>query len=163
MGSAAVEVYDAAADRWIEKPPMPRNNWEQVAAAIDGKIYVLGGGNYVPSYHAKNDVWSSSDGVHWTCETASAPWAPRLWFSAAVYRGRMRVLGGWSKEKDNHGDVWHSTDGKNWQRLETNTCWKSRHEHSALVFQEKLWVLGGHARPLSSEVWSLSLPADWKP
>lgn len=133
------------------------------SVVLNGKIYVLGGGNYVPSYHSKNDVWSSADGVSWTCETASAPWAPRLWFSAAVYRGRIWVLGGWSKEKDNHGDVWHSTDGKNWQRLETKTCWKSRHEHSALVFQDKLWILGGHARPLSSEVWSLSLPPDWKP
>lgn len=133
------------------------------AVVLNGKIYVLGGGNYVPGYHSKSDVWSSPDGVNWTCETASAPWAPRLWFSAAVYRGRIWVLGGWSKEKDNHGDVWHSADGKNWQRLETKTCWKSRHEHSVLVFQDKLWVLGGHARPLSNEVWSLNLPADWKP
>lgn len=133
------------------------------AVVLNGKMYVLGGGNYVPTYQAKNDVWSSSDGVNWTCETESAPWAARLWFSAAIYRGRMWVLGGWSKEQDNFGDVWHSADGKNWQRLETKTCWKSRHEHSSLVFQDKLWVLGGHARPLSNEVWSLSLPVDWKP
>ncbi|WP_395737281.1 galactose oxidase [Prosthecobacter sp.] len=133
------------------------------AVVLNDKIYILGGGNYVSNYQSKNDVWSSADGVNWTCETESAPWAPRLWFSAAVYRGRIWILGGWSKEKDNHGDVWHSADGKNWQRLETKTCWKSRHEHSALVFQDKLWILGGHARPLSSEVWSLSIPSDWKP
>lgn len=131
--------------------------------ALNDRIYVFGGGNYVPAYHAKNDVWSSSDGVNWTCETESAPWAPRMWFSAAVYRGRMWVLGGWSKEKDNFGDVWHSADGRTWQRLETKTCWKARHEHSVFVFQDKLWIAGGHARPLSSEVWSLSLPKDWKP
>ena len=130
---------------------------------LNDKIYILGGGNYTPAYHAKNDVWSSSDGVNWTCETEKAPWEPRLWFSAAVYRGRMWVLGGWSKEKDNFGDVWHSADGKNWQRLETKICWKARHEHSVFVFQDKLWVAGGHARPLSSEVWSLRLPKDWKP
>lgn len=133
------------------------------AVVLNGKIYVLGGGNYVPRYQAKNDVWSSDDGVNWTCTTASAPWAPRLWFSAAVYRGRMWVLGGWSKEQDNFGDVWHSVDGTNWRRLETKTCWKSRHEHSVFVFRDKLWVAGGHARPLSNEVWSLSLPTDWKP
>lgn len=133
------------------------------AVALNEKIYVLGGGNYVPTYEARNDVWSSSDGVNWTCETENAAWAPRLWFSATVYRGRMWVIGGWSKEKDNFGDVWHSADGREWQRLETKTCWKARHEHSVLVFQDKLWVLGGHARPLSNEVWSLSLPVDWKP
>lgn len=133
------------------------------AVALNDKMYVLGGGNYVPTYEARNDVWSSSDGVNWTCQTENAPWAPRLWFSAAVYRGRMWVIGGWSKEKDNFGDVWHSADGRSWQRLETKTIWKARHEHSVLVLQDKLWVIGGHARPLSSEVWSLHLPVDWKP
>jgi len=133
------------------------------AVVLNGRIYVMGGGNYTPAYHAQNDVWSSSDGVNWTCETNSAPWEPRLWFSAAVYRGRMWVLGGWSKEKDNFGDVWHSADGRSWQRLETKDGWKARHEHSVFVFQDKLWVAGGHARPLSNEVWSLSLPKDWEP
>lgn len=133
------------------------------AVALNNKLYVFGGGNYTPAYHAKNDVWSSEDGIHWTCETDAAPWSPRLWFSGIVYRGQMWVLGGWSKEHDNSGDVWHSQDGKTWHRLETKTCWKARHEHSVFVFQDKLWVAGGHARPLSNEVWSLSLPKDWKP
>lgn len=133
------------------------------AAVLGDRIYVFGGGNYVPEYHAKNDVWSSADGKTWRQETGSAPWEPRLWFSSAVYRGRMWVLGGWSKEKDNYGDVWHSADGKNWQRLETTKTWKARHEHSALVHRDKLWILGGHARPLSAEVWSLELPENWKP
>ncbi|MDY0168075.1 MAG: hypothetical protein RBS80_16120 [Thermoguttaceae bacterium] len=131
------------------------------AAVLNGRIYVFGGGNYVPDFHAKNDVWSSADGVHWTCETEAAPWQPRLWFSTAVYRGRMWVLGGWAKEPDNFGDAWHSADGKTWERLETKTCWKARHEHSAFVFHDKLWIAGGHARPLNSEVWSLHLPANW--
>jgi len=133
------------------------------AIVLNDRIYLFGGGNYVPAYHAKNDVWSSADGVNWRRETEAAPWQPRLWFSAVMYRGRMWVLGGWSKEHDNWGDVWHSKDGKAWERLQTKTCWKARHEHSAFVFKDKLWIAGGHARPLSSEVWSLHLPADWKP
>ncbi len=131
------------------------------AAVLNGRIYVFAGGNYVPTYHVRNDVWSSDDGVHWTCETESAPWDPRIWFSTAVYRGRIWVLGGWSKEHDNFDDAWHSKDGKTWKRLQTPTCWKSRHEHSAFVLNDKLWIAGGHARPLSSEVWSLHLPDDW--
>lgn len=133
------------------------------AAVLGDRIYVFGGGNYVPEYHARNDVWSSADGRTWRNETEAAPWEPRLWFSSAVYRGRMWVLGGWSKEKDNYGDVWHSADGREWKKLETATVWKARHEHSALVHRDKLWILGGHARPLSAEVWSLQLPKDWKP
>jgi hypothetical protein len=134
------------------------------AVVMNDKIYVLGGGNYVPDYSAKNDVWSSEDGIHWHCETESAPWSPRLWFSAVVYRGCLWVLGGWSNNPSkNWGDAWYSADGRTWQRLDTPTLWKARHEHSAFVFQDKLWVAGGHAQPLSNEVWSLQLPKGWKP
>jgi len=129
------------------------------AVVHSGKIWVFGGGNYVPEYSATNDVWCSEDGVKWTEVTPKAGWSPRLWFSAVTYRDRMWVLGGWSNNPHkNWGDVWHSKDGKDWQQLKTETCWKERHEHSAFVFQDKLWIAGGHATPLSSEVWSLDVP-----
>ena len=131
------------------------------AVAHAGKLWVFGGGNYVPKYKAFNDVWCSSDGVTWE-KVADAPWSPRLWFSAEVYRDQMWVLGGWSNNPSkNWGDAWHSADGKTWKQLKSDLCWKARHEHSAFVFQDKLWIAGGHATPLSSEVWSLHLPKDW--
>jgi hypothetical protein len=134
------------------------------AVVLNDRLYAYGGGNYVPDYKGRNDVWSSGDGVTWTQETAAAPWAPRLWFSSAVYRGCMWVLGGWSNNPStNHGDVWYSRDGRNWVQLKSNVIWKERHEHSAFVFQDRLWIAGGHAKPLSREVWTLQLPADWKP
>jgi hypothetical protein len=133
------------------------------AAVLDGKLYVFGGGNYVPDYEARNDVWSTEDGVHWELATKAAPWPPRIWFSSAVYRDRIWVLGGWSNNPPrNWNDVWHSRNGKDWQRLETGRVWKERHEHSAFVFEDKLWIAGGHAQPLSSEVWSLDIPASFE-
>ncbi len=132
------------------------------AVVLDDKLYVFGGGNYVPEYTASNDVWSSSDGEHWEQVTAAAPWEPRLWFSAAIYRDRMWVLGGWKdKPSTNLGDVWYSRDGKDWRQLRSEVIWKERHEHSAYVFQDKLWVAGGHARPLVNDVWSIDVPHDW--
>lgn len=136
------------------------------AAVLDGKLYVFGGGNYDPPplYHAKNDVWVTENGKDWRQVTEAAPWSPRLWFSSAVYRDRMWVIGGWSNHPSkNWPDVWHSADGKTWKELKLEGSWKERHEHSAFVFQDKLWVAGGHAQPLSNEVWSLALPKDWKP
>ncbi len=131
--------------------------------AHDGKLWVLGGGNYVPEYSARNDVWCSEDGVHWTQVTSAAPWSPRLWFSAVSWRGYMWVLGGWSNNPSkNWGDVWYSRDGKDWKQLPCSTIWKERHEHSAFVKDDQLWIVGGHAQPLSSEVWSLSLPSEFK-
>ncbi len=132
------------------------------AVVLNDRIYVLGGGNYVPQYHAKNDVWSSADGVHWEQVTESAPWHERIWFSAVVYRDRIWVLGGWSNNPArNWGDVWYSSDGRNWTELKSSVMWKARHEHSAFVFQDRLWIAGGHAQPLNSEVWSLFIPADF--
>ncbi|MGL4465415.1 MAG: Kelch repeat-containing protein [Planctomycetia bacterium] len=136
------------------------------AASYAGKLWVLGGGNYVPTFHAKNDVWCSADGVNWECTTANAPWPPRLWFSTVVYRDRLWVLGGWTDKvgdtpAHNWGDVWSSADGKTWTEFKAPTVWKERHEHSAYVFKDRLWVAGGHAQPLSNEVWSLFLPPDY--
>jgi hypothetical protein len=132
------------------------------AVVLGEKIYVFGGGNYVPEYHATNDVWSSHDGVHWEQVTDSAPWEPRLWFSSAVYRDRMWVLGGWKNNPStNLGDVWYSRDGRDWKQLRSSVIWKERHEHSTFVFDDKLWVVGGHARPLANDVWSIEIPPDW--
>lgn len=47
--------------------------------------------------------------------------------------------------------------------LEGSAPWQARDSQAEWVFRDRLWIAGGHARPLSSEVWSLSLPADWKP
>lgn len=146
--------------------------WERATAAapwskrayinpvvLNGKMYVFAGGNYLPKYQAKNDVWSSSDGKTWTLETDAAPWSPRIWFTAAEYRDKMWILGGWSNNPSrNWPDVWHSTDGKTWTEFKSAGSWKERHEHSTYIFQDKLWVVGGHAQPLSNEAWSLSLP-----
>jgi len=129
------------------------------AVVLNDRIYVFGGGNYVPEYQAVNDVWSSADGVHWVPETDAAPWHPRLWFSSVVYRDRMWVLGGWSNNPStNWGDVWSSQNGKDWVELKSDVIWKARHELSAFVMQDKIWIAGGHAQPLSNEVWTLQLP-----
>lgn len=144
-----------------EQAPWAPRAYHQVVAH-DGKLWVMGGGNYLPTYEARNDVWCSSDGKNWECVCESAPWSPRLWFSATVYRGRMWVLGGWSNNpSQNWGDVWHSVDGRTWEKLETKTMWKERHEHSVWVFQDALWVGGGMNPPLCNNVWRLHLPENW--
>jgi hypothetical protein len=159
------DVWSSAAGKeWRREiaaaPWSPRAYHAAVVHA--GKLWVLGGGNYVPGYEARNDVWSSSDGVHWEQETAAAPWHPRIWFSAVAHRNRIWVLGGWSNHPTrNWGDVWSSADGKQWAPLRSRVVWKARHEHSAYVFRDRLRVAGGHAQPLSSEVWSLEVPKDW--
>jgi len=134
------------------------------AAVLNDRIYLFGGGNYVPEYEARHDVWSSADGVNWTQETEAAPWHERLWFSTAVYRGHIWVLGGWSNHPyQNWNDVWYSKNGRNWKQLQTPHIWPVRHEHSTFVFQDRLWVAGGMTPPLKNDVWTLKLPSGWQP
>ena len=149
--------------RVCEQAPWSPRAYHQ-AVVLKGRMYVLGGGNYVPKYQAVNDVWSSADGVNWRQETAAAGWSPRLWFSAVPYRERLWVLGGWSNQpSQNWGDCWYSRDGTEWKEWKSERKWKERHEHSAYVFRDRLWIAGGHAQPLSSEVWSLEIPPDELP
>lgn len=132
------------------------------AAVLNGKIYVFGGGNYVPEYHAKNDVWSSDDGIYWTKVSDATPWHERIWFSSVVYRDRIWVVGGWSNSPyKNWSDVWYTKDGKEWEQLKSDVCWKERHELSAFVFRDKIWVAGGMTPPLVNDVWSLEIPRNW--
>ncbi|MFM8217687.1 MAG: galactose oxidase, partial [Planctomycetaceae bacterium] len=143
--------------RVCEHAPWAPRAYHQ-AVVLKGRMYVLGGGNYVPKYQAMNDVWSSADGVNWRQETAAAEWSPRLWFSAVPYRDRLWVVGGWSNQPSrNWGDCWYSRDGIEWKEWKSEPTWKERHEHSAYVFRDRLWIAGGHAQPLSSEVWSLEI------
>ena len=131
------------------------------AVVLNGKIYLFGGGNYVPQYFALNDVWSSEDGVRWT-KVTDAPWHERIWFSGVVYRNRIWVMGGWSNNPyKNWPDVWYSKDGKEWKQYTASSVWKERHEASAFVFRDKIWVAGGMTPPLVNDVWSLQLPENW--
>ncbi len=129
------------------------------AVALNGRIYVMGGGNYDPDYHGLNDVWSSADGIHWRQETSAAPWHERIWFSSVVYKDYMWVMGGWSGNPyQNWPDTWYSKDGKKWTQLQSKSPqWKERHEHSVFVFGDKLWIAGGMTPPLVNDVWCLKL------
>jgi|LSQX01.1.fsa_nt_gb hypothetical protein len=134
------------------------------ALVFNDRLWVFGGGDYLPEYLGYNDVWSSADGVEWTLETERAAWDSRIWFSAVVYRGCMWLLGGWANDPyRNFDDVWYSADGVQWHELKTKAIWSPRHEHSVWVFDDRIWLAAGNAWPLVNDVWSLHLPEHWTP
>ena len=113
----------------------------------------------MPTYRAYNDVWNSSDGVHWTKVTDKAPWHPRIWFSALCLQkphvGLGRLVEPTVAELERR---WYSADGANWKQLPTETVWSKRHEHSAYVFADKIWVVGGNRWPCDNQVWQINVP-----
>ncbi len=136
-----------------------RQLFSALAVHLD-RIYAVGGA--IQGYHpfrAYNDVWSSADGKSWTKVTDQAPWPPRIWNTARVYKNRIWMMGGFRAEPtwNNFNDVWYSADGAAWDQLQTEDVWSPRHEYSLYVFDDKLWMVGGNAWPLVNDVWYLEI------
>ncbi len=136
--------------------------------AFDEKLWLLGGrtpgANTPPEKGYKdmtthNDVWCSADGRSWMKVLEHAPWVPRQWHIAKVYRGRIWIIGGHDNvNSENLGGVWSSADGKDWQRFESTLEFSPRHEVTAYVYDGSLWLVAGNAWPVQNDVWRLTLP-----
>jgi len=93
---STVEEYDFATDSWRERSPMPTPRHHFVVAAVNGKIYALGGRqglarrsvgytDAVEEYDPAIDMWSA--------EKTRMPVA-REDMSYGVYNGRIFIIGG---------------------------------------------------------------------
>ncbi len=111
-------------------------------AVFQDKLWVFGGADQVRhdfvTMHARNDVWSSDDGVHWTQRTAAAPWSAREEANVVVHDGVLYLIGGTGR-----ADIWTSSDGLEWSQRTTEAAWGGRHGYGTAVFADKLWVYGG--------------------
>ena len=67
--------------------------------AFQGKIWVMGG-QTLPQFAVAqeafyNDIWNSTDGVHWNQVAARAPWSPRGMIGGSVVMAdRIWIMGG---------------------------------------------------------------------
>ena len=131
--------------------------------AFDNKLWLIGGGKWLPSAEVYSDIWNSPDGVHWTKVTDKAPGHPRFWFSSLVYKNRMWIMGGMQDAKHYFSnDVWCSTDGLIWTQLNSDKVWSRRHESSAYVFDGKIWLGGGmHDGVVTNDFWQIEVPDSW--
>ena len=136
-------------------------------ASYDGKLWVMGGSVNVPNDPPEkgydtittlNDVWCSEDGVTWERVLEHAPWAPRKWFVAAVYAGRLWIIGGYDNvNHDNFAEAWYTEDGVTWTKFESEPMWSSRHEPTVYVYDGSLWVVAGNTWPVVNDAWRLTV------
>jgi hypothetical protein len=84
-----VEAYDPKTDTWVAKAEMPTPRQLLVAAAVDGIIYVIGGGSdfgnpysTVEAFDPKTNQWSRKRNLP----------KPLLWSTASVVNGRIYVF-----------------------------------------------------------------------
>lgn len=152
--------------------PVGRAAWQprkgHTLVVFNEKLWLLGGAADIqPDFTARklfNDVWSSTDGIHWTEETGAAPWSPRDSPHVVVFQDALYLLGGQGK-----ADVWRSTDGKAWTQVTAAADWKERFDNGALVFDNKLWIFGGrdttanHNTAAKNDVWYSENGTNWIP
>jgi hypothetical protein len=141
-------------ERVAQEAPWPRRGMIGGSVVFRNRMWLLGGGTYdtpdTPERSFYNDVWSSSDGLHWQKHLDHAPWHPRQYHDVTVFDGKMWLLEGWNRS--NRNDVWYSADGENWKEL-PDTPWLPRHAASLFVHDGALWVVAGNN--MTSDVWML--------
>ncbi|HOF40536.1 MAG TPA: hypothetical protein PLD73_10710, partial [Candidatus Hydrogenedentes bacterium] len=145
-----------------------------LSAAFNGRIWVLGG-QTLPQYAPAeerfyDDIWSTSDGVHWTkAATAGPQWSPRgMIGGSAVLNGRLWLLGGGTYDTPQqpqrafYNDVWSTADGIHWQCHLEHAPWHPRQYHDVAVFDGRLWVLEGWNQENRNDVWHSADGVEWQ-
>lgn len=139
--------------------------YEYRATVLNDKMYVIGGkeGN---GNHAV--VWSSTDGITWTVETASAPFENRMLFSLVSHNGKMYVIGGrYSMNSYGNSGVWSSSDGSHWTQMTAAPTFSNYLSNAkAISFNDKIYLLGGFIQTTTSgsqsaKVWSSTDGNTW--
>jgi hypothetical protein len=95
--SARVDVYDRAADRWSEGPPLPEPRHHPAMASARGRVWVAGGfGNAGGTWTEASTVWSLGPGDDaWRVEPSLREARGALGL-AAVADGTLVAFGGTS-------------------------------------------------------------------
>ena len=131
-------------------------------------LYLIGGETYNASgSNFYNDVWKSTDGVHWVREK-NAPWLPRSVGKAVVFKNKIWIIGGGSYSLGADGtytfntykDVW-SFDGTSWKKELDQAPWDALGPQSALVYGENLYVIADDGLNSNVSVWSTKDGVNW--
>ena len=101
----------------------------------DNKMWIIGGNDG----SLQQDVWSSTDGITWTEETASGGFSGRAYHKCAVFKNKMFVVG-------YTNTVYSSTDGITWTQ-ETSDCGFTYYTGSLIVFNNVLYWFFGRTGP----------------
>ncbi|MGH9307833.1 MAG: hypothetical protein ACRD1U_00570, partial [Vicinamibacterales bacterium] len=144
----------------------PWSNHVCGCVVFNDRMWIIGG-------YGNPDVWTSSDGLHWTLALARGPFGPRYKPYVVVHDGRIWLMGGFDLTNFSYtplNDVWSSTDGVTWTRVLEHAPWEGRGGiHGQVVFDGKIWIVGGGQYTYGSvtteryfrDVWSSADGVTW--
>lgn len=153
----------------IDKVPWGERYFPYIVS-FKGKIWVMGGLHITfpgSEMHEKyNDIWSTTDGIHWTREVEFAKWAPRgLISGSAVLNDALYIYGGCILYSYAYNDVWKTDDGIHWSQVVSHAPWSPRQWCSIASFNNKLWIMAGDLDikhdTMINDVWYSSDGESW--
>ena len=134
------------------------------ALVFQSKIWLTGGRYCSQDCTPYNDVWSTTDGITWTLETANAAFPRRYQHAAVVHNDKMWVIagtGGGGSWGGYYNDVWSSTDGVLWDEVLEDADFPDGDVYGAIVYRDQIFVLGDPASGI--DVWSSRDGVQWSP
>jgi N-acetylneuraminic acid mutarotase len=116
VSSRTVQVYDIATDSWQLGPQLPQPNNHGMAAAVDGKVYLLGGQvtDDQEGFSAVNTVYELDPKMGAWVEKARMPTA-RSGGVAVAHGGKIYVAGG--RVPRGHDFAVYDPAGNQWEIL----------------------------------------------
>lgn len=139
--STLVQVYDPATDSWRERAPLPRALTHVGLAALDGKIYSIGGflGDVHEEAQADAFVYDPATN-HWST-LPSLP-APRGSVGTVALNGKIHAIGGRDPKKQVQANHWvFDPETRTWTSAAPLPV--ARDHLSALTVDGKIHVIGG--------------------
>jgi Kelch motif protein len=138
--------YDARVDTWTTLPRLPVATRAAAAAALDGRVYVLGGTTPTGNTAAVR-AW---DGRRWRAH-ARLP-APRFNHAAVVLGGRLYALGGFHRLRERREVFVYEPTTDRWRRA--SPLPRATHAFAAVAFHGEIWLVGGRrGERVLREVW----------
>lgn len=156
--------YLDGAGNWIavEETPAFSSRWSTTIIAKDNKLWLFGG--RVPGTSTLlDDIWSSSDGIHWHFEGNFAALA-RTQTTMTVFKDAFWLVGGQANSV-HYDEVYTSADGANWTLALENAPYGYRLNSGLFSFDNKLWLVGGFRNTgflwLYQDIWSTEDGINW--
>lgn len=122
---------------WVvekDSADFPRRSYP-LATVMDGKVWIMGGSS---SSHDFQDVWNSTDGLHWQLVTDSLPFAKGspLWRREChliTYQNQLFLI--------TPSKAWTSPDGKSWNLISSEFTDVQLWAFAPVVYDNTLFII----------------------
>ena len=150
-------AYDAIADRWQPRAPLPTPRNSMAAAVIGDSVYVIGGrtvrGGNTPVnevYVPWTDRWQRAAPMPKPVRTGKPAPQGQSGIAAAVWKKKIYVFGGeWQLDEETGGvysDVWEYDPREDkWRAVAAMP--RPRHGLGAVALGDGIYVVGGASEP----------------